>query len=96
MFIVNLTYLCNLEILDQHLAEHRQFLDKHYGLGHFLASGPQVPRTGGVILANVENREKLEAILAEDPFQIHGVASYQVTEFLPIKTSAALAHLKVQ
>jgi hypothetical protein len=35
----------------------------------------------GVILAQAENKEKIEAIISEDPFLIEGVAKYQVVEF---------------
>jgi uncharacterized protein YciI len=45
-----------------------------------------VPRTGGIILALAESREKLDAILSEDPFFIHKLAEFKVTEFQTSQT----------
>ena len=88
MFIVLLHYIQPLTVIETHIAEHRDFLDRHYAAGHFIASGPQLPRTGGVILAKGLNREELDAVLAEDPFHREKAASYQVIEFSPNKFGA--------
>jgi uncharacterized protein YciI len=85
MFIVLLHYIQPLPVIEAHLAEHRSFLDRHYAAGHFIASGPQTPRTGGVILIKDLAREELDTILAEDPFHREKVASYQIIEFSPTK-----------
>lgn len=81
MFIVELTYVRPLAEADAHLEAHRGFLAEQYANGVFLASGPKEPRTGGVILARAGSVEELEAVLAQDPFQAHGVAEYRVTRF---------------
>lgn len=94
MFVVSLTYIRDLSEVEKHLDAHIAYLDRQYAAGVFLASGRKVPRTGGVILAQAESRLALEAILANDPFMIHGVAQCEVTEFVPTKTSAELACLK--
>ncbi|WP_432454403.1 MULTISPECIES: YciI family protein [unclassified Agarivorans] len=93
MFIVSLNYICDLADVETHLDAHIQYLDRHYAAGVFLASGRKVPRTGGVILAQADSRTALDAILAEDPFKIHQLAEYEVTEFIPTKTSPALEFL---
>lgn len=93
MFIVSLTYICDMGEVDKHLSSHIEYLNKHFASGVFLASGRKVPRIGGVILARAENRSALDKILSEDPFQIHGLANYDVTEFIPSKTSTELAFL---
>jgi uncharacterized protein YciI len=85
MFIVLLHYTQPLAVIEAHLEEHRSFLDRHYAAGRFLASGPQVPRTGGVILVKSSSREELDGVLAEDPFYREQVATYQVIEFNPTK-----------
>lgn len=85
MFIVLLTYRKPLSDVEAHLAEHRRFLDRHYAGSRFVASGPQVPRTGGVILVKGLSRADLDSVLAEDPFYREGVATYQVVEFDPIR-----------
>jgi uncharacterized protein YciI len=51
-----------------------------------LASGPQVPRTGGVIIAQGPNKQYIEDIIKNDPFHINKVAQYQIYEFTPRRT----------
>ncbi|NVK38153.1 MAG: YciI family protein [Gammaproteobacteria bacterium] len=85
MFVVSLTYKVDLTEVDKHISDHVAYLEKYYGEGNFIASGRKVPRTGGVILAQAESREKLNAILQEDPFYKADVATYEVTEFVPSK-----------
>ncbi|PJJ17837.1 uncharacterized protein YciI [Janthinobacterium sp. 67] len=85
MFIVLLHYVQPLAAIEAHIEEHRSFLDRHYAAGHFLASGPQVPRTGGAILVKSLSREELDGVLAEDPFHREHIATYQVIQFNPNK-----------
>lgn len=94
MFIVMLTYIAPIEEIDALLPPHREYLKRHYAAGTFLASGPKVPRDGGVILARAGSRAELDAVLAEDPFAEAGVARYEVTEFLPGMTCPELEFLK--
>jgi uncharacterized protein YciI len=85
MFLVLLTYKKSLEEVDYFLDEHVKFLDKYYERKKFIFSGRRHPRTGGVILANVITEQEIQAIIQEDPFHFHGIADYQVIEFLPTK-----------
>ena len=82
MFIVDLHYIVPLEVLDSHMAEHVKFLQKYYKQNVFLTSGRKVPRTGGIILAMTDTRAELDAIIQEDPFYIHKLAEFTITEFL--------------
>ncbi len=82
MFIINLTYKVPLEELDTHMTDHVKYLHKYYKLNVFVASGRKVPRTGGIILALAKSKEALEEIIQEDPFYIHKLAEFNVTEFL--------------
>ena len=93
MFLVVLTYIQPLEAVDAHLGAHRDYLRRCYDAGVFLLSGPRVPREGGVILAQAESLSALEAILAEDPFQIHGLARYDIVAFTPGMAAPALTSL---
>ena len=49
MFILILTYKAPLEKVLELLDAHRCYLEKYYAIGNFLASGPQVPRKGGIL-----------------------------------------------
>lgn len=93
MFIVSLTYVCELSEIEKYLADHIDYLDQHYAKGIFLASGRKEPRTGGIILAQMESRAELEKLLDKDPFKINGLANYEVIEFIPSKTSTSLSFL---
>lgn len=94
MYIVELTYIQPLEAIEDHTDAHRRFLDTYYVQGLFLASGPKIPREGGIIVASGRlNRAELDAILAQDPFHAHGLASYRVTEFSPAKFHPVLKDL---
>jgi len=93
MFLVLLTYTKPLEAVDALIPAHREFLQQMYQSGVFLLSGRKEPRDGGIILANAESVEALQMALGNDPFQIHGVASYQVIQFIPTMAAPALQSL---
>ncbi|PMN51477.1 GTP cyclohydrolase [Vibrio lentus] len=87
MFIVSLEYQVPLKEVDRFIPEHVEFLNKQYELGHFQLSGRKNPRTGGVILSTLSNREQLDMILTEDPFHRENIAKYEVIEMFPTKAS---------
>lgn len=94
MFIIHLNYTVSLNIVEQHLSAHVDYLKQQYALGNFIASGRQVPRTGGVILSNMESRAALNQVLEQDPFKQNNLADYVITEFVPSMTCAELDFLK--
>lgn len=79
MFIISLTYKVPLEAVDAHIDAHVAWLKKGYADGLCVASGRKNPRTGGVVLAK-GTKDQVEALYKSDPFFIHGVADYEVTE----------------
>lgn len=83
MFIAILTYRKPLEEVDRFLQAHRDYLAEHYAAGDFIASGPQNPRIGGVIMIKADNRAAVDTIISQDPFNINGIADYQIVEFIP-------------
>lgn len=83
MFIVILTYKKPLSEVDKYLQAHRDYLAEHYSAGDFIASGPQNPRIGGVIMIKAADREAVNAIISQDPFNINGIADYQIVKFSP-------------
>ena len=93
MFILALTYVKPNEEADRYMEPHMAWVKEGYSRGSFLASGRKVPRTGGVILA-IGERAAIEAYVAEDPFTIHGVAEYEITEVALTTTAAGLEILK--
>lgn len=85
MFIVELTYKKPLEVVEKFLAEHRAYLEQGYQKHCFIASGPQNPRIGGIILSQLKDRKELETILKNDPFTLHDIVDYKIIEFTPVK-----------
>ncbi|TCJ13099.1 GTP cyclohydrolase [Flaviaesturariibacter flavus] len=85
MFLISLTYRVAPEEVDRHLEAHAAFLDRHYAAGHFVFSGPKVPRTGGVILAHGLSHEAVMQLISEDPFYLNSIANYHVQELQPTK-----------
>ncbi|WP_419770560.1 MAG: YciI family protein [Candidatus Marinarcus sp.] len=94
MFIINLTYIKSLDEVDTHLEAHVKYLKEQYKEGNFIASGRKIPRDGGVILSKLDSKEKLQEVLAKDPFKLANVANYEIIEFVPSMTSDEYENLK--
>ena len=93
MFILSLTYLQSNGEADRHMEPHMAWVAEGYAKGWFLASGRKVPRTGGVILARGD-RAEIEAYVDADPFTIHGVARYEISEIALTRVADGLERLK--
>ena len=76
--------------IDDALDAHRVFLERQFAAGIFIAAGPKVPRDGGIILASAIDRDRLDAILAEDPFAQQNLAHYDVIEFKATRLAPGL------
>jgi uncharacterized protein YciI len=79
MLILSLTYIAPLDKADEQMAAHMAWIRQGYDDGTFVASGRKIPRTGGVILARGE-RSAIEAFCRTDPFVVHAIAEYEITE----------------
>ncbi|MCD6055322.1 MAG: hypothetical protein K0R12_284 [Gammaproteobacteria bacterium] len=95
MLVIELTYKTPLEKVDQFVQAHRAFLQRYYDEGLFLVSGPQEPRTGGIIIA-LADKSRLKAIIKNDPFYQEGIADYRFIEFKPVKYHSELSGLLKQ
>lgn len=85
MFVILVNYQKSLDVIDTLLPAHRAYLDIGYQQNYLIASGPRNPRTGGILLSQLTDRAVLEAFLSQDPYQLEGVASYEIIEFSPLK-----------
>ncbi|MGU7781393.1 YciI family protein [Burkholderia sp. PU8-34] len=90
MYVIDIHYTASLERIDDALERHRVYLQPLLDKGIFIATGPKVPRDGGVILAARIDRDALEAILQTDPFVTEGLATYGVTEFRMTRAAPGL------
>jgi uncharacterized protein YciI len=94
MFVLSLNYVAPLSEVDRFRDEHMAWVGRQYAAGYFVASGPKVPRTGGLILARGGSAEEIAALVASDPFTREGVAEYEVTEFVAMTVADDLAALR--
>jgi uncharacterized protein YciI len=85
MFLIKITFTKPLEVVDQYVAAHREFLEVGYQKDFFVVSGPQTPRVGGIVISQLKNREQLEHLMAQDPYYLNEVAEYEFIEFNPVK-----------
>jgi uncharacterized protein YciI len=90
MYVINLRYTGALAEIDDALDAHRLYLERYFAAGVFVMAGPKVPREGGIIVASGIERERLDAILAEDPFAQQGLAHYDITEFKATRLAPGL------
>ncbi|HZZ11177.1 MAG TPA: YciI family protein [Paraburkholderia sp.] len=90
MYVINLIYTAPRERVDDALEAHRAFLARWFDAGVFVVAGPKVPRAGGIILAAQIERDRLDDILASDPFAEQKLARYEVTEFKATRLAPGL------
>ena len=84
LFVMLLKYEKDFAIIEQNLSEHREYLKKGYQKGILLASGPQNPKVGGLIIGKFNNKEEALDFSKQDPFSLKGLVSYEIIEFNPI------------
>lgn len=96
MFIIDIT-VNSVIPPEQHEAlfiQHAHWFKHHFSTGIFVVVGPYLDRErSGVIIANVDNRDDLMAILSEDAYY-PDLATYEVREFLPKMIAEHLPQLK--
>lgn len=89
-FVVEITFTAPLPVIEPVVPTHRSFLQLGYDRGWLLMSGPQNPRTGGIVIARAPSRAEIEALFRDDPYAQAGVATYRFVEFNPVKRQPAL------
>jgi len=85
MFVIASTYTRPISREEAVVAEHLAFVDRCYGNGQFVASGPREPFTGGLIIAHGDSEDRVRALMQDDPFVREGVADYEFMHFRPSK-----------
>ncbi len=84
-YIIEVIYTAPIEQIEAATPDHRVFLDSGYARSILLLSGPQIPRTGGMLVARAESLEAMEAFTHEDPFFQRNLARYRIVEVNPLK-----------
>ena len=55
-----------------------------------LCSGPQLPKTGGIIVMRMDSLEAVTAFFEGDPFKLRRLADYRFIEFDMVKRQPLL------
>ena len=84
--IAILRYRKPLEDVLKHVDSHRAYLAGLKQEGLLIASGPMVPRNGGILLLRVPDDEvqaTLDSIRDNDPYTRFGLAQYELWPWAP-------------
>ena len=85
--IAILRYRKPLEDVLKHVDSHRAYLAGLKQEGLLIASGPLVPRNGGMLLLRVPDDEvqaTLDSIRDNDPYTRFGLAQYEMWPWAPV------------
>ena len=85
MFLIMISYKKPIEIVEQYTVAHRAFLSECYEKDYFVVSGPRNPRTGGILISQLKERQQVEDVIKSDPFFVNEIADYEIIEFIPVK-----------
>lgn len=94
MFVVTVTYTVSLDKVDPWRPAHGDWLNDLISRRRFLLVGRQVPLVGGVYLTSKMSTDKLDGVLATDPYVLNNVATHNVVEFTPLLVATGLESLK--
>jgi len=84
-FLIEIVYTAIPEQIAATTNDHRAFLQTGYDKGWLLMSGPQNPRTGGIVIARAPSLEDIQAFFKNDPYAIRKLATHRFVEFEPVK-----------
>lgn len=93
MFLIDINYKVPFEKVEPYFEPHIAFVRKYVAEETFLLTGKKVPRSGGVIVANVGNKNTLLEILKEDPFWELDLADFEIQEIQLSQVSERLLKL---
>ena len=91
-FVIESEFTRPFESFGAAVTAHRSYLDQGYAAGLLLCSGPKADGSGGIILiARADDEASLHSFLAQEPYQLQGLASYQIKAFAAVKQHPALS-----
>ncbi|WP_196138744.1 YciI family protein [Aliikangiella sp. G2MR2-5] len=87
MFLVDMIFTDVEKITPELTTQHKSYLEEEYKSNKLMFGGRKVPRTGGILISMHSSEQELVQVLKSDPFIKSGVASYSITEFVPVMAS---------
>ena len=79
--VLKLTYLQPHDVIEQTRAAHLAWLQKEIGSGRLILAGRQADQSGGLLITGDIDDDDADNVIASDPYQQAGVASYERTTF---------------
>ena len=93
MYVVLLRFSSNKTKAPEHMAAHREWIQKGVDDGIFLLVGSIRSGQGGAILAANLSAEALQSRVDGDPFVVHDIVKADIIDIAPNITSPELAFL---
>ena len=85
MYLMISTYLRPLDEVDAAREDHLRFLAGLEAKGVVVAAGRQDPPKGGIVLLDAATEAEARHLMADDPYVLLGLASYEPTGWLPTR-----------
>lgn len=93
MFLVDI-HFTDLEKITPELTDaHRAYLAAQYQHHQLMFGGRKVPRSGGILLSQHQDKAELVTMLEADPFMQSGAVRYSITEFVPVMAAPPYAEV---
>ncbi|WP_377299555.1 YciI family protein [Rhizobium sp. SGZ-381] len=91
LYAIKLTYIRPIEDIQAQLDPHKGWLARYIKAGTILFAGPLEGGKAGFILAFAERIETIEAMIAEDPFDVLKLARFEISECNPVVRNEAFS-----
>ena len=85
LFVILVNYTKELSAIEEILSAHREYLKTGYKSGKLVASGPQNPRNGGIIIGKFINKQEALDFTKQDPFDLNNADKCEVLDFNPVR-----------
>jgi uncharacterized protein YciI len=79
--VLTLTYVQPLDVVDRARPAHLDWLKDEVAAGRLILAGRQEDQTGGILITGDISTEDAENLIASDPYQLAGVATYERVGF---------------
>ena len=83
LYAIKLTYIRPIDEIQAQLDQHKGWLARYTKAGTILFAGPLEGGKAGFILAFAETLAAIQAMIAEDPFDVFRLATFDVAECNP-------------
>ncbi|MBP2551674.1 uncharacterized protein YciI [Neorhizobium galegae] len=91
LYAIKLTYIRPIEDIQAQLDPHKGWLARYTKAGTILFAGPLEGGKAGFILAFAETIATIEAMIAEDPFDLLKLARFEISECNPVVRNEAFS-----